>query len=79
MNTYTPPVSGNAEASSAQTIAPNSVSTPHAAQTNMIWRGVSRWRAISDGCTKIDAPMIVPATIATAFRRVNGRGSSASG
>ena len=42
MKTYTPPVWGNAEASSAQTIAPNSVSTPHAAQTIMIWRGVSR-------------------------------------
>ena len=28
-NTYTPPVCGNADASSAQTSAPNSVSTPH--------------------------------------------------
>ena len=41
-NTYTPPVCGNADASSAQTNAPNSVSTPHTTQTSMIWPGVSR-------------------------------------
>src|SRR5688500_11869542 len=46
---------------------------PHAAQTSMIWEGVSRCRAISDGCTKIDAPMIVPTTIAVALVMVRDR------
>jgi hypothetical protein len=44
----------------------------------MISVGVSRWRAISDGWTKIDAPMIVPATIAVALTRVRERGRSAN-
>jgi hypothetical protein len=39
---------------------------------------VPRWRAISDGWTKIEAPMIVPATIATAFVRVSAGDSSAT-
>src|SRR5215831_7376679 len=76
MNTYTPPVAGKADASSAQTNAPNSVSTPHATQTTMISVGVARCLAISEGWTKIDAPMMVPATMAVALRRVSDRGSS---
>ena len=69
---------GKAEASSAQTRAPKSVSTPHAIQTSRMSSGVPRWRAISDGWTKIEAPMIVPATIATAFVRVSDGASSAT-
>ena len=42
----------------------------------MISPGVCKCRAISDGWTKIDAPMIVPTTIAIAFTRVSARGSS---
>src|SRR3982751_4113957 len=41
-NTYMPPVSGNAEASSAQTSAPNSVSTPQSTHAVMIEVGVAR-------------------------------------
>ena len=59
-----------ADASSAQTSAPKSVRTPAHDQTSKTPAG-RRVRAISDGCTKIDAPMIVPATIAVAFTRVS--------
>ena len=31
------------------------------------------WRVISDGCRKIDAPMIVPTTIAVAWVRPSER------
>ena len=65
-NTYTPPVCGNADASSAQTSAPNSVSTPAASQTSRMPDTDGICRVISDGCTKIDAPMMVPTTIAVA-------------
>jgi hypothetical protein len=52
------------------------VSTPQASHTVMISPGVARWLAISEGCTKIEAPMMVPATIAIAFTRVNAGFSS---
>ena len=56
-----PPVRGYADANSAQMSAPQSVSAPAAMPaTDRIWR------AISDGWTKIDAPTIVPTTIAVA-------------
>ena len=44
----------------------------------MMSSGVARWRAISDGWTKIDAPMIVPTTIATALVRVSAGDSWAT-
>jgi hypothetical protein len=40
--TYTPPVCGNADASSAQTSAPKSVRTPQASHTSMISPGDER-------------------------------------
>src|SRR5262245_56371092 len=65
-NTYTPPVCGYADASSAQISAPHSVSAPAAIHTNRMPATEGICRVISDGCTKIDAPMIVPTTIAVA-------------
>src|SRR5262249_11284902 len=65
-NTYTPPVRGYTDESSAHTIDPNSVRTPAAVQTASIPGTVATWRLISEGCTKIEAPMMMPATIATA-------------
>src|SRR5215831_15903764 len=72
-NTYTPPVSGYADASSAQISAPQSVSAPAAIHTNRMPATDGIWRVISDGCTKIDAPMIVPTTIAVAWVRPRER------
>jgi hypothetical protein len=40
------------------------VSTPAAIHTNTMPATEGIWRVISDGCTMIDAPMIVPTTIA---------------
>src|SRR5206468_3898638 len=68
-NTYTPPVCGNADDSSAQMLAPNHVSAPAATHTSSIPPNVGTARLTSDGCTKIDAPMIVPTTIAVACGR----------
>ena len=56
-----PPVRGYADANSAQMSAPQSVSAPAAMPAT---EGI--WRVISDGWTKIDAPTIVPTTIAVA-------------
>src|SRR5205085_11300548 len=67
--TYTPPLRGNAADSSAATSAPNNVSSPAASHAAMM-PGTDGTRAvITDGCTKIDAPMIVPTTIAVAGTR----------
>src|SRR5919198_5444275 len=68
-NTYTPPVRGNADASSAHTLAPNHVSAPAAIHTSSVPATVGTARLTSDGCTKIDAPTIVPTTIAVAWVR----------
>src|SRR5882672_6706687 len=68
-NTYTPPVRGYAEASSAQMLAPNHVSAPAAIHTSTIPPKLGTARLTSDGCTKIELPTIVPTTIATACTR----------
>src|SRR5580765_3762388 len=65
-NTYTPPVRGYAEASSAQILAPNHVSAPATIHTSSIPPKVGTARLTSDGCTKIDEPTMVPTTIAVA-------------
>ena len=67
-NTYTPPVRGIADDSSAQMLAPNQVSAPAASHTSSIPARLGTARLTSDGCTKIDAPTIVPTTIAVACR-----------
>src|SRR5438552_17316719 len=59
-NTYTPPVFGYADDSSAQTLAPNQVSAPAAIQTNSMPVTLGTARLTSEGCTKIDAPTMVP-------------------
>src|SRR5688572_23453457 len=75
-NTYTPPVRGNAEESSAQIKAPTRVSTPASAQTSAMPPASGTSRVISDGCTKIEAPMMIPTTIAVASgRRIVQRSS----
>src|SRR5258706_11108772 len=74
--TYTPPVRGNADASSAQMSAPNSVSTPANSQTSKIPETLGTRRVISDGWTNIEAPMMIPTTIAVARSRPMGRGLS---
>src|SRR5437667_9371197 len=53
-NTYTPPVWGNADDSSAQMLAPNHVSAPAATHTSSSPPSVGMARLTSDGCTKID-------------------------
>src|SRR6266550_4003038 len=68
-NTYTPPLSGYTEASSAQINAPASVSSPARVHTRTTPATERISPVISEGCTKIDAPMIVPTTIAVARTR----------
>src|SRR5512140_341235 len=66
-NTYTPPVLGYADASSAQMSAPTTVRRPatiHASRSPGIDGNAP---LISDGWTKIEAPIIVPTTIAVVW------------
>src|SRR5688572_19335873 len=65
-NTYTPPVFGKADDNSAHTSAPMRVRKPATAHTSSTPPVVGTAPDTSDGCTKIDAPMIVPTTIAVA-------------
>src|SRR5437867_7624042 len=67
--TYTPPVRGYAEVSSAQMLAPNQVSAPATTHTRSMPTKVGTARLTSDGWTKIDEPTIVPTTIAVACVR----------
>src|SRR5262249_33089804 len=76
-NTYTPPACGYAEANSAVMSAPNSVSTPEIIQTANTPPTVGTVSLITDGCTKIDAPMMMPTTSAAAWRKVIDRASMA--
>src|SRR6266540_3803952 len=69
-NTYTPPVRGKADVSSAQMLAPNQVSAPAAIHTRSMPAKLGTARLTSDGCTKIDEPTMVPTTIAVAWVRV---------
>src|SRR5262245_61532180 len=64
--TYTPPVRGYADVSSAQMLAPNQVRTPAATQTSSMPAKLGTARLTSEGCTKIDEPTMVPTTIAVA-------------
>src|SRR4051794_31433107 len=64
--TYTPPVRGIADDSSAQIDAPNHVSAPAAIQTSSMPPKLGTARLTSDGCTKIDEPTMIPTTIAVA-------------
>src|SRR5438067_1444554 len=75
-NTYTPPVRGYTPESSAQTSDPNSVSTPDAIQTESTPVLLGTLRLISEGCTKMDAPMMIPATMQLACTRPIGRRAS---
>src|SRR5882762_3781155 len=74
--TYTPPVRGKADANSAQQSAPKRVSSPAAIQTANTPGTDGTSRAISEGWTKIDAPMMMPTTIAVACPRPIERLSS---
>src|ERR1019366_3160024 len=71
--TYTPPVRGKAHESSAHTSAPKSVRMPAATHTERTPPTLGTYRLISEGCTKIEAPMMMPATIAVACSRPMGR------
>src|SRR5207248_11358156 len=53
--------------SSAQMLAPNQVSAPAATHTSSMPPRPGTARLTSDGWTKIDAPTIVPTTIAVAW------------
>ena len=64
--TYTPPVRGNADVSSAQMLAPNQVSAPATTHTSSMPLKLGTARLTSDGWTKIDEPTMVPTTIAVA-------------
>src|SRR4026207_160582 len=78
-NTYTPPVRGNADESSAQTSAPERLGIPATIQTKNMPGMVGTWRLISEGCTKIDAPIMMPTTMAVACNSPMGRWSRLSG
>src|ERR1017187_4865888 len=71
--TYTPPVRGKADESSAHTSAPNSVRMPAATHTERTPPTLGTCRLISEGCTKTDAPMMISTTIAVACSRPIGR------
>src|SRR5690242_11126313 len=74
--TYTPPVRGYADESSAHTSDPKSVRTPAATHTESTPGMLGTCRLISDGCTNTDAPMMIPTTMAAACRRPMGRSSA---
>src|SRR5690349_6701187 len=74
-NTYTPPACGYADASSAAISAPNRVSTPETTQTANTPPTVGTAPVMTDGCTKIDAPMMMPTTSAVACNCVMDRES----
>src|ERR1700722_2948152 len=57
-------------------LAPNHVSAPAATQTSSMPANVGTARLTSDGCTKIDAPTIVPTTMAVACVRPMDRSSA---
>ena len=63
---YTPPVSGNSQLSSAQTSAAQSVSQPETSHARITPRPLGTSRIISEGCTKMNAPTMIPTTIAVA-------------
>ena len=65
--TYTPPVFGYADDSSAQMLAPNQVSAPAVIQTSSMPLNDGTALLTSEGWTKIDDPTIVPTTIAVAW------------
>src|SRR6266853_4045356 len=64
--TYTPPVSGNNQLSSAHTSAAQSVNKPETSHARITPRPSGTSRTISVGCTKMNAPTIIPTTIAVA-------------
>src|SRR3954470_2877931 len=64
--TYTPPARGYADASSAAMSAPKSVSTPATIHTAYTAPSDGTEAVIADGCTKIDAPTMIPTTRAMA-------------
>src|SRR3954462_2896156 len=68
-NTYTPPVFGYADDSSAQMLAPNQVSAPAAIHTRSMPLNDGTALLTSDGWTKIDEPTMVPTTMAVAWVR----------
>jgi hypothetical protein len=72
-------VRGSADASSAQMLAPNHVSAPAASHTSSMPAKLGTARLTSDGWTKIEAPTMVPTTIATAWTRPIDRVSFACG
>lgn len=64
--TYTPPVSGNSQLSSAHTSAAQSVNKPETSHARITPRPLGTSRIISEGCTKMNAPTMIPTTIAVA-------------
>src|SRR5438094_346640 len=77
--TYTPPDLGYADANSAAMSAPNSVRTPDTIHTRYTAPSVGTVPVITEGCTKIDAPMMMPTTSAVAWSSVIERASMAIG
>src|SRR5829696_68496 len=65
-NTYTPPACGYADASSAAIKAPNNVRIPEVIHTAYTAPRDGTVPVITEGCTKIDAPMMMPTTSAVA-------------
>src|ERR1041385_6001901 len=78
-NTYTPPARGYADASSAAIRAPNRVRMPDTIHTANTPPTVGTDPVMTDGCTKIDAPMMMPTTSAVACSGVIERESMGGG
>src|SRR3954469_2054164 len=68
--TYTPPVAGYADASSAAISEPPNVRRPARSHTATIPVTDGTAPVTVDGCTKIEAPMIVPITMDVAWSGV---------
>ena len=64
---------GYAAESWAQTSAPKSVRIPATIQTERTPGTEGTWRLISEGCTKMEAPMMMPTTMAVAWSNPMGR------
>src|SRR5262245_39365162 len=76
--TYTPPVRGNADASSAHASAPNSDRMPDTDQTSSTAQMAGTCSVTSDACTNTAEPRIVPTTSAVACGRRRERASCKS-
>ena len=75
MKTYSPPVAGNALATSASVSAPHSTKMPPKSHTESSGSGPGSLSAMPAGDRKIPEPIVEPMSTATALKRPSRRGS----